>query len=55
MFPEIAEQQKVTLIPFLLEDVGGMPSMNLPDGIHPNLEGHRRVAETVWTYLKPLL
>jgi acyl-CoA thioesterase I len=55
MFPEIAEQQKVTLIPFLLEDVGGMPSMNLPDGIHPNPEGHRRVAETVWTYLKPLL
>lgn len=55
MFTEIAEQQKVTLIPFLLEDVGGMPSMNLPDGIHPNPEGHRRVAETVWTYLKPLL
>jgi acyl-CoA thioesterase-1 len=55
MFPEIAEQQKVTLIPFLLEDVGGMPSMNLPDGIHPNPEGHRRVSETVWTYLKPLL
>ena len=55
MFPEIAEQQKVPLIPFLLEDVGGMPSMNLPDGIHPNPEGHRRVAETVWTYLKPLL
>ena len=55
MFPEIANQQKVALIPFLLEDVGGIPSMNLPDGIHPNPEGHRRVAETVWTYLKPLL
>lgn len=55
MFPEIADQQKVALIPFLLADVGGIPSMNLPDGIHPNPEGHRRVAETVWTYLKPLL
>lgn len=55
MFPQIADEQKVALIPFLLEDVGGIPSMNLPDGIHPNPEGHRRVAETVWTYLKPLL
>lgn len=55
MYPEIAQQHQVALIPFLLDGVGGIPSMNLPDGIHPNPEGHRRVAETVWTYLKPLL
>ncbi len=55
IFPEIADQQKVALIPFLLKDVGGIPALNLPDGIHPNPEGHRRVAETVWTYLQSLL
>lgn len=55
MYPEIAQEHQVALIPFLLDGVGGIPSMNLGDGIHPNPEGHRRVAETVWTYLKPLL
>jgi acyl-CoA thioesterase-1 len=39
----------------LLEGVGGIPEMNLPDGIHPTAEGHKRVAETVWRALQPLL
>lgn len=50
-----AQNPHVTLIPFLLEGVGGEPSLNLPDGIHPTAEGHRIVAETVWTILKPLV
>jgi acyl-CoA thioesterase-1 len=55
IFPDLAEEENVYLIPFLLEKVGGDPSLNLPDGVHPNEEGHRIVAETVWQYLKPLL
>lgn len=55
MYPELAQANQATLIPFLLEGVGGIPSMNLGDQIHPNVEGHRRVAETVWKYLQPLL
>ena len=35
--------------------MGGIPTLNLPDGIHPNAEGHRRVAATVWQTLEPVL
>ena len=55
MYPELAQINQVTLIPFLLEGVGGVPDLNLPDGIHPTAAGHRIVAETVWRVLQPLL
>jgi acyl-CoA thioesterase-1 len=55
IFPELAKTNGVTLIPFLLEGVGGRPELNQADGIHPNVQGHAIVAETVWTVLKPLL
>jgi acyl-CoA thioesterase-1 len=55
IFPELAEKNGMTLIPFLLEGVGGRPELNQPDGIHPNVQGHAIVMETVWTVLKPLL
>lgn len=55
LYPTLARKNQATLIPFLLENVGGDPALNLPDGIHPNVEGQKIVAETVWTYLKPLL
>jgi len=55
MYPELAKKNQVALIPFLLENVGGEPNLNLEDGIHPNVEGHKIVAETVWTVVKPLL
>lgn len=55
MYPELAQENQLTLIPFLLEGVGGVPGLNLPDGIHPTAEGHRIVAETVWKILEPLL
>src|SRR5690554_3049387 len=55
IFPDLAEEENVTLIPFLLEGVAGDPDLNLPDGIHPSKEGHRIVAETVWLYLEPFL
>ncbi|MBD3630066.1 arylesterase [Cyclobacterium sp.] len=55
MYAEIAEDEEVALIPFLLEGVAGDPEYNLPDGIHPTAAGHQIVAQTVWQYLKPLL
>lgn len=55
MFPDLAEANNAVLIPFLLEDVAGIPELNLPDGIHPTPEGHRIMAETVWTYLQPVI
>ncbi len=55
IYPEIADSMNATLIPFLLDGVGGVPTLNLPDGIHPNAEGHRKVAEVVWKTLQTLL
>jgi len=55
MFPELAEDNDVLLIPFLLENVGGIPELNQRDGIHPTAEGQRIMAETVWQVLKPEL
>ena len=55
IFPELAAKNKVALIPFLLEGVGGIQEFNLADGIHPTVAGHRKVAENVWKVLGPLL
>jgi len=52
IFPEVAEEKDVTLIPFLLENVGGIPELNLPDGIHPTEEGHKIVANTIWPFIE---
>ena len=54
-FPELASKNNATLIPFLLEGVGGMREFNQADSIHPTAEGHRKIAETVWRTLEPLL
>jgi len=55
MYKELSEKNKVLLIPFLLENVGGIPALNLPDGIHPTPQGHKIVMETVWTYLQKVI
>jgi len=55
LFSEVARKNQAVLIPFLLENVGGIPKLNQPDGIHPTPAGHKIVANTVWNVLKPLL
>jgi acyl-CoA thioesterase-1 len=55
VFPMVAKEKKTKLIPFLLEGVGGKADLNLPDRIHPNPQGHKIIADTVWTVLKPIL
>lgn len=52
LYTELAKKNDVTLIPFLLEGVGGIRQLNQPDGIHPTPEGHRIVAGNVWEVLK---
>jgi acyl-CoA thioesterase I len=53
-YTTVAESRATELIPFLLEGVGGIPSLNQSDGIHPNEKGHRVVAENVWRVLRPV-
>lgn len=55
VFPAVAKAQKTALIPFLLDGVGGIPKLNQDDMIHPNPEGQKIVAETVWKVLQPVL
>jgi acyl-CoA thioesterase-1 len=55
MYPDLAKKNNAILIPFLLDGVGGIPDLNLPDGIHPNVEGQKIVAENVWKVLKGIL
>ena len=55
VFPDLARQYNVTLLPFLLENVAGVRALNQSDGIHPNEEGERIVTANVWRALKPHL
>ncbi|MFB6273509.1 MAG: arylesterase [Salinibacter sp.] len=56
VYPEVAKAyDRVTLIPFLLQDVAGVDSLMQEDGIHPTAAGHRYVARNVWRKLKPIL
>ena len=55
IFPDLAKKNNAALIPFLLQDVAGNEKLNLGDGIHPNVEGHKIVADNVIKILQPLL
>ncbi len=55
VYPDVAEETGVTFIPHILEGVGGVPSLNQPDGIHPTADGQEVIAETVWGMLRPPL
>jgi len=55
IYPRLAKQLGVPLVPFLLEGVAGHPELNQPDGIHPTAEGQRIVARNVEPYLADLV
>ena len=55
IYSEVAAKEKVALLPFLLDGVAGIPRLNQPDGVHPNLTGERIVADNVWKALKPIV
>src|SRR6266581_5954283 len=54
MFGDLAAKRGGALVPYLLDGVAGDPSLNLPDGIHPNADGQRILAENVWRVLEPI-
>jgi len=54
-FRDLAKKHDISLIPFLLDQVGGVADMNQADGIHPNPAGHRQVAATVLPYIEECL
>jgi acyl-CoA thioesterase-1 len=55
LYTELARTNDAALVAFLLQDVGGIPSLNQADGVHPTAAGQRKMAETVWKVLEPVL
>ena len=55
IFPSLAKQFSLPLIPFLLEGVAGEKELNLADGIHPNQKGHQVISKTVYPYIEKFL
>lgn len=55
VFPQVANEQDVALVPFLLEGAAGLPLMTQADGIHPTAAAQPRLLDNVWPVLKPLL
>lgn len=55
IFPELAKKNQAALIPFVLEGVGGVRELNLPDGIHPTAKCHEIIAANIWKVLEPVL
>lgn len=54
MFADLASKNNAALVPYLLKGVAGDPSLNGPDGIHPNAAGQKILAENVWRVLEPV-
>ena len=54
IFADLADKNGAALVPYLLQSVAGDASMNLSDGIHPNADGQKILAETVWHALEPV-
>ncbi|MGH7629340.1 MAG: arylesterase [Gemmatimonadales bacterium] len=55
LYRDLADDNDLPLVPFLLDDVAGKDGMNQADGIHPTAAGHQRMAETIWEVLWPVL
>ena len=55
IYSDIAKKEGIPLLPFLLDGVAGIPRLNQPDGLHPNLAGERIVADNLWRVLKPII
>ncbi len=54
-FADVARRASTAFVPFLLDGVAAVPALNQADGIHPNAEGHRIIAEKLWSHVMPLL
>ena len=52
IYPTLAKKNNIAFIPFILDNVGGVETLNQSDGIHPNVEGNKIVVENIWRVLK---
>lgn len=55
VFRDLADQHEVAFVPFFLDGVAGIPSLNNSDGMHPNAAGAQMIAGTIWRALVPVL
>ena len=55
IYPRLADELSLTLLPFILENVAGVRALNQADGIHPNRDGQAVIAKNVLSTLRPLL
>ncbi len=55
VYQEVATEQQVTLVPFILDGIATRRTLMQPDGIHANAKGQGRILENVWPHLRPLL
>ena len=55
VYRDLASAKDVTFMPFYLDGVAGIPTLNIADGMHPNAEGSRIIERAVWRTLEPLL
>jgi acyl-CoA thioesterase I len=55
VFQDLARENKVTFVPFLLDGVAGIPDLNQSDGIHPTSAGAARIADHLWPAVKTLI
>ena len=55
IYQELADENDLIFMPFILEGVGGEPDLNQSDGIHPTEEGHEMIADNLWEILEPVI
>lgn len=55
VYPQLAEEMKVTYVPFILQDVALVKELMQRDGLHPNTKAQAMIADKVWQYLQPLM
>ncbi|HEV8592069.1 MAG TPA: GDSL-type esterase/lipase family protein, partial [Pyrinomonadaceae bacterium] len=55
VFPDLADEYKVTYLPFVLENIALKKELNQADGIHPNAEGEKIMTDNIYKELKPLM
>jgi acyl-CoA thioesterase-1 len=55
VFRDLAHDNKLVFVPFLLQGVAGVPDLNQADGIHPTSAGARRIADLLWPDVKKML
>lgn len=54
-YTQLSKDQKVSLVPFMLENIAARRELIQDDGLHPNLQGQPIILENIWPSLQKLL